>query len=232
MYSNCSVSQELLAVYIIIKLSAYCKQHSIHKIPMDCSKFYVVHQVTFLCTSRSECQQYNHRLNHCLCMAQWKQCYVLELLHYCVCWVVFILVDGLVPGSNLFVCLFVASGWLLLAITIITPYLIPSNGCTPRQKKQVLYHQAGLLAGTGNDFRHNMYVYNLYLRYEDAILSSLCTSLPITNTIAGEWLSSLKFHDDNKIITAIGQIIIYIGANYIILCDGKIIHFMPIFGKH
>ena len=29
-------------------------------------------------------------------------------------------------------------------------------------------------------------------------------SLPITTTIAGEWLNSLIFHDDNKCITANG----------------------------
>ena len=40
-------------------------------------------------------------------------------------------------------------------------------------------------AEMGNCFRHNKYVYILYLRHEDAILTILCTGLPITN--AGQW---------------------------------------------
>ena len=36
------------------------------------------------------------------------------------------------------------------------------------------------------------------------MLVILCTALPITTTITGEWLNSLIFHDDIKGITAIG----------------------------
>ena len=38
--------------------------------------------------------------------------------------------------------------------------------------------------------------------------------LPITTTVAGEWLISLIFHDDIKCITANGWTSIYVGANY------------------
>ena len=49
-------------------------------------------------------------------------------------------------------------------------------------------------------------------------------NLPITTTLAGEWLNRLIFHDDIKSITANGYMIIYVGANYI--CHMMIIHFM------
>ena len=39
-------------------------------------------------------------------------------------------------------------------------------------------------------------------------------NLPITTTLAGEWLNRLIFHDDIKSITANGYMIIYVGANY------------------
>ena len=41
-----------------------------------------------------------------------------------------------------------------------------------------------------------------------------CTGLPITTTIAGQWLNSLIFHDNIKCITANGLTIIYDGADY------------------
>ena len=43
----------------------------------------------------------------------------------------------------------------------------------------------------GDNFR---YVYILYLRREDAILANLCMGLPITATVAAEWLLSLILH--------------------------------------
>ena len=42
----------------------------------------------------------------------------------------------------------------------------------------------------GDCFRHNMYMYILYLRFEDAITVNLCMGLPITNTTDGQWLNS------------------------------------------
>ena len=42
----------------------------------------------------------------------------------------------------------------------------------------------------------------LYIRHEDGILAILCMGLPITATVAGEWLHSLIFHD--KDVTANG----------------------------
>ena len=70
-----------------------------------------------------------------------------------------------------------------------------------------------------------MYVYILYLRCEDSILAILCTAgLPITIPIAGEWLNSLIFNDDDKCITANGQPIINVCVYNI--CQVVIIHFV------
>ena len=72
---------------------------------------------------------------------------------------------------------------------------------------------------TGRDkrrFRHNTYMYILYLRSEDNILAILCMGLPITTTTAGQWLNNSMFHTDIKfIIKANGQTIIYVGADHI-----------------
>ena len=46
----------------------------------------------------------------------------------CVCWVAFIHVGEFMPGSDLLI----ASSWLLLALTIITAYLITSNSHVPK----------------------------------------------------------------------------------------------------
>ena len=93
----------------------------------------------------------------------------------------------LVDLSLVVIYLFV-SGWLLLAFTIITAYLITCDGHAPRKKEQVAYHYAGLLAEMGKRFRHNMHMYILHLRHEDVILVIMCTGLPITTTIADQWL--------------------------------------------
>ena len=60
-------------------------------------------------------------------------------------------------------------------------------------------------------------MYILYLNHEDVILAILCMGLPITITIAGQWLNSLKFHYNTKCITANGEMMIYVGVNYIII---------------
>ena len=65
----------------------------------------------------------------------------------------------------------------------------------------------------GNCFRHNKHIYILYLRCEDAVLAILCTGIPNVTITAGEWLYSLIFHDDNKCITANGQMIINFGSD-------------------
>ena len=44
------------------------------------------------------------------------------------------------------------------------------------------------------------------------VLAIVCTGLPITTTIAGQWLNGLIFHHSIKCITAIGQAIIYVKA--------------------
>ena len=67
----------------------------------------------------------------------------------------------------------------------------------------------------GDCFRHNTYVYILYLKHEDPILAIMFMNLPITTTLAGEWLNRLIFHGDIKCSTANGYMIIYVGANYI-----------------
>ena len=93
----------------------------------------------------------------------------------------------------------------------------------PWLKKQAAYHQPSRLAETNDCFRHNTYMYILYLRSEDNILAILCTGLPITTTIAGQWLNSSIFHANIKFIIANGQTIIHVGAGHI--CHMMIIHF-------
>ena len=53
----------------------------------------------------------------------------------------------------------------------------------------------------------------LYLRHEGAIIPILHMSLPITTTIAGEWLNILIFHDDIKCIKANGQTMICVSTD-------------------
>ena len=163
------------------------------------------------------------RLNHCLCIEQYR--YIVGIFELSC---LFSVCDGfhscwLTPTWQQFACLSVASSWLLLAVTIITVYLITSNGSVPRLKKQAAYHQPSRLAETSDCFRHNAYMYILYLRSEDNILAILCTGLPITTNIAGQWLNSSIFHTDIKFIIANGQAIIYVGADHI--CHMTIIHF-------
>ena len=92
---------------IFSNLVTYRKWYSIHQILMDCSKFHLMHYIIFLSTGRSEHQKYSHKLNHCLCMTQWKLCYysIFELSHAFRLLGGFIPVDRLVPGSDLLVCL-------------------------------------------------------------------------------------------------------------------------------
>ena len=67
----------------------------------------------------------------------------------------------------------------------------------------------------GNFFRHNTYVYILYLKHKDPILVILCTDLPIIIILVGEWLNSLTFHSDIKCVIANEWTIIHEGANYV-----------------
>ena len=119
-------------------------------------------------------------------------------------------------GSNLLV---ICSRQLVVAI--IPVYQITSDGHAPRQKKEATCHQAHLLAVTDKCLRQNMYVYILYLRCEDTILAILFTGLPITTTIADKWLNILIFHDDNKFITANGQMIINVDTDNIAMSGGN-----------
>ena len=68
-------------------------------------------------------------------------------------------------------------------------------------------------------------MYVLYLWREDAILAIVCKGLPITTTIAGDWLNNLIFHDDIKCDTDNGYTIIYVGAIILYVCQMLIIHF-------
>ena len=107
----------------------------------------------------------------------------------------------------------VAGGWLLLAITIITDYLITSDGSVPRTKQEGagslplirLANWQRLVTVLG--IIHTC-IRILYLRFQDAILAILSMGLPITTTLAGEWLISLIFHGNIKCITANGWMII------------------------
>ena len=66
-------------------------------------------------------------------------------------------------------------------------------------------------AEMNNCFKHNICVY-LVLRH--GVLMVLCTGLPITTTISGEWLNSLILYDNIKCITSNGQVMIYAGADF------------------
>ena len=68
-----------------------------------------------------------------------------------------------------------------------------------------------LMQQTGSWFRHNTYMYILYLRYEDTVLEILYVGLP--TTIADDWLNSLT--TSNVLCTANGQMIIYVGTDVI-----------------
>ena len=61
--------------------------------------------------------------------------------------VIFTLVSELGSGSNLLISLLLVDQFLL-AITVITAYLITSDDHAPKYIKQVAYHCAGLLTGT------------------------------------------------------------------------------------
>ena len=101
---------------------------------------------------------------------------ILECRSYSVCQVVFILVDKLMPSSDLLV-----AGCFLLAITIITAYLITSDGIARSKQLAIRQGQAKV-----SGIIHTC-TYILYLRNEDTILIILWTGIPITTTIAGEW---------------------------------------------
>ena len=73
------------------------------------------------------------------------------------------------------------------------------------------------MAETDNYFRHNMYMYILYLMCEEAILAFLCTGLPITTTVDSEWLNGLVFHENTKSITANGLMMIYVATSMTIV---------------
>ena len=70
-------------------------------------------------------------------------------------------------------------------------------------------------------YRHNTCMFISYLRREDAIFTILCAGLPITTTVAVEWLNNLIFHDNIKCITA------NVEANYI--CHMMVIPFVKKF---
>ena len=129
--------------------------------------------------------------------------YVLELSHvHFLFGVVFTLFGRLAPGSDLLVC----SWWLVFAGCY---YYFASNNqlwqCTKIEGTSSL-PLGRLLGRDGQYFRHNMNIYILHLRHKDTILTILCIGLrkPITNTLAGEWLNNLIFHDDIKCITTNG----------------------------
>ena len=72
-------------------------------------------------------------------------------------------VDGFMSGSNLFL---LAVG--VLAITIITAYLITSNGTAQRYTEEASGLPLGWFTGRDSDsVRHNTYMYALYLRCKD-----------------------------------------------------------------
>ena len=97
---------------------------------MDCGKFHVANTLhnIFIYTGGSECRhaQIKSFLMHGTVGTVLAY---LNCLTYCICQVVFIFVGGLMPIA---ICLFACSQcWLLLAITIITTYLITSEPVMP-----------------------------------------------------------------------------------------------------
>ena len=87
-----------MATYRITKLLAYSIRDSVHKVPMDCSKFHY-----------AEVNATGYKLLFVHEIVGLMLAYF-NLHTYIVIVVVFTLVSRLGHGSNLFVCLFAASG--------------------------------------------------------------------------------------------------------------------------
>ena len=118
--------------------------------------------------------------------------------------VVFILVGGFKPSSNLLVSLQPAVHCCWLLLCIFAAYLIIiSNGHSLKYKKKVESQWASLLAEMADFFRCNTYVYSyiLHLSCEDTICTchyvcrSMCVPISITAiAIVGEIVNTLIFH--------------------------------------
>ena len=191
-----------MAAYIILKLSAYSTWDSTCKIPMDCRIFHMTW--LFFCL-QAEVNACNTARLKPLLMHR-TGCILLIYLNfyaYILFVVVFNLVSAHLADSCLVtICLFVCSRQLVVAGYYYC-YCLSDN----QWWQCIKVEGAGglpLLVQIGDSFRHNTYMYILYLRFEDAIAVNLCTDLPITNTIDGQWLNSWIFYDDIKFITANG----------------------------
>ena len=125
--------------------------------------------------------------------------------HMCIMLVVVLtLVSGLGSDSNLLIYLLLAV-WSLLAITVITAYLITSDVHAPKYIKQVAYHWAGLgllvylqwhdtIPGTMNMYNYN-YLVSLDLRM---LYLPFCHGPAYHFHYCWQTVNSLIFHDDNK----------------------------------
>ena len=140
--------------------------------------------------------------------------------------VAFTLFGGLTTGCNLFVC--IASSQVWLDNTIITTYLITSDGGASMQNEQAAYHQS-LLIEMDDCFRHNMYAYILYLRCEDAmfVIQYTCLLITFTLALAGELLNSSILQYDNKCIKVMKRQLQICFTEYI--CHLTIIYFVQKF---
>ena len=110
---------------------------------------------------------------------------------FCLWWFSLFLADLCLVVICLFVCsqaLVVASYHVLLTLLIWQPAIAVNQG--RRSRWFIIRLVNNQLGETGNCFRHKMYMCILYLRCEDTILVILCSTLPITTTIAGEWFNS------------------------------------------
>ena len=142
---------------------------------MHYSKFHVMHNmILLLSTGRSECQC--HRLNHCMCIEKQAWCQHTSFASFLLV-VAFTLVGRLTPGSQQQLdCLSVAVGWLLLQYYYsycLSDYL--QWPCT-KVKEAGCLHQAGRQRWVTTYFRHNMYMYILYMRCKDAIVGEQLNS--------------------------------------------------------
>ena len=114
---------------------------------------------------------------------------------YCLCWVIFMYVDKLAPGSNSFVAcsqrLVVASCYYHHSSSVNYVVMVLPKG----RRNRKLAIRLAYWQGQCTSVRHNAYEHTLYLRCEDTILAIQCMDLPILKVICLciLWITSLKW---------------------------------------
>ena len=147
-----------MVAYAIIKLLEYSIRDDICKIPMDCSKFYVICDVTHFCLQAevNASNIHSNRLKCCLCKNNGNDVTILELSHtLCLWWFSLLLVDLCLVGIHLF-----SFRWWLIVAGYYYYHCFSNNQQWPCTKVE----EAGSLPlgwSTGRDkglFRHNIYI--------------------------------------------------------------------------